>query len=113
MLLIKNMVLEIIATTVNKFGNYLFIKTQEQRLTAPQPVQGPSIKSVCVFNIREKLKVGSVYYFSEYCTKFKICSRIQHLEISTDSTTISINQANPVSAKSFIGTMIIRMMISS
>lgn len=98
--------------TVDKFGNYLFFKTQEHRLAAPPILQTPKVpplRSVCIFNIKGKFREGSIVYLLENNTnsyKIKIEGEIQNIEISSDSVLISVNQNNPIQAKKLIGTTI-------
>lgn len=73
--------------TVNKFGYYFYIKTQEHKLTAPLPAEEVSFKKVCMFNIRDKLKKGSainVLDNNSNSDTSKLSSKIQHLDISTN-----------------------------
>lgn len=95
--------------TVNKFGNYLFIKSQEHRLAAPAPLQTvkeQSFKSVCFFTLKGRYQEGSAFYLLDNDTKsytLKFGGKIQHVDQSNDSILIVINRENPVNISSLIG----------
>lgn len=95
--------------TVNKFGNYLYIKSQEHRLAAPsvlQKIKEPSLKSICFFTLKGNYREDSVYYLFENGSisyQFKISGTIQNLDITNSSILISINQEDPIKIISLIG----------
>lgn len=98
--------------TVNKFGNYLNITTQQHRLEVPPVVQLAKehlFKSICIATLKGKIQKASLYYIlennkTEY--KFKMEGEIKNIDISTDSVFISINKENPISPQKLVGTSI-------
>lgn len=91
---------------LNKFGEYLYYKKHDHRLSAPVPTEDfSSFKTMCILSLRGRLQENSLFYLLENNTnsyEFQITGLIEHVEVSTNSLEISINSDHPIPYKNLI-----------
>lgn len=97
--------------TVNKFGNYLYVRTEQHRLAEPPIVtktKGTSYKSICILTLKGIYKDGPAYLLDNNTNfyEMKITGTVHNMDISSDSILFVINENEAISPKSLIGTTI-------
>lgn len=89
---------------VNKFVNYLYYKTKQDRLQARTPIIDSSLdsyRSVCIIPFKLVYEEGKGIYVFENISreyKFSISGQIQHINIAPEggSVLFILNDENPV-----------------